>query len=73
MDWINVKDRLPKEDTDVWVVNIKYGVAILRAIYNKYYDVFVLYNPKDIETITLDITHWIEIPELPNEDDNTTT
>lgn len=69
MNWISVKDRLPGKHriTEVMVVNIKHGMNIFKAMYHHDLDVFVLHHPSIRESIVLDVTHWIEIPELPKE------
>lgn len=64
MKWIEAKNR-PEYDSMCWVVNRKYGCEVVRAIFNKIDDVFVMYDPNYIHTLCLDITHYIIEPELP--------
>jgi len=69
MKWINVKDELPKNDTDciVWI-----GDTFTETIFNSAYfkengNKFILYeNGGEYETdYTKDVTHWF-IPINPN-------
>lgn len=70
MDWISVKDRLPKAGTDVLVCctmkvtdNVRYEKAIAMAYVCE--DGFI-----DVEldkAITAGVTHWMELPEPPKE------
>lgn len=64
MEWIDASEK-PKQDSICLVVNIKYGVETLRAIYHENYDVFVWYNPDVRQTICLDVTHYILEPTSP--------
>lgn len=65
MTWTNVKDKLPQQETNVLVINLKGWMGTTRAIYYPHYNTFVHYDPQMHEKLTLDVTHWMQIPELP--------
>ena len=66
MKWISVKDRLPTEDIVCYVINSRYGGSHV-AIYFKSYNVFLLYDPGSHITICLDVTHWLKLPDPPED------
>jgi len=70
MKWISVKERLPDEDKEVCVINNKYGHERLFALFYKRAKVFRWYQPQVYQTIILDVTHWIDIPESPEDKDD---
>lgn len=63
MKWNDLKKKKPETDMVCYVFNDRYGATGLKAIYHKHDDVFVLYNPDIRDTICVDVTHWIELPE----------
>jgi len=65
MKWNSVTNKLPEYCMEVLCVNMEYGMETFKAVYHPTPNVFILYNPNMRETIALDVTHWIEIPELP--------
>ena len=71
--WISVKDQLPEEDTPVIVTYIG-GVSgkphsdVLGAVRDGvwyWYDGFPIEVSKEI---TVEVTHWMPLPEPPNEE-----
>jgi hypothetical protein len=64
MKWIDINNK-PENDCVCLIVNMNYGMEILKAIYYKHYDVFIWYCPSVRETIVLQPTHYIIIPDLP--------
>jgi hypothetical protein len=72
MEWISVKDRLPKKGYyhQIVAVNMKRGTnQIFLVDYIDNEECFVHPN-KDItvggDWVPLEITHWLEIPKLPD-------
>lgn len=73
MQWISVKDKLPKDYQAVLAYGIvqHYSAPFNRCIVECWYehDCFVINqeirNEDDNEV--LDVTHWMPIPELPKE------
>lgn len=67
MEWINVNDKLPKE----------YDQEVIVAYYNENYDEHMtgfayfreneFYNEGYDIDLNEHVTHWMEIPEHPNE------
>jgi hypothetical protein len=64
MNWISVKEKLPKpneDNTSDWVLVYDRN----RGIFIDYYD----YDFEEwIQDFGLNITHWAELPEPPQED-----
>ena len=60
MDWISVKERLPEDDNEVFVVTrSKKGQRNVDKGY---------YLPEDgrfVHRGTAEVTHWIPLPKLP--------
>ena len=67
MSWISVKDKLPETCINCLVSNSKGWMFEIRAIYHPREKVFQLYDPTYRETILLDVTHYLEIPDPPRE------
>lgn len=67
MEWIQVKDKKPEQDQVCYVCNIRRGVHCFIAIYKKYHDVFIWYNPQMMNQPPIDVTHWIPLPGIPYE------
>jgi hypothetical protein len=65
MEWISVEDELPLQMCDCIVYNSKGWMRNARAIYYPNDNIFVLYNPQEIDKFTLAVTHYIIIPEPP--------
>ncbi len=68
MKWISVLDKKPKEGQMVFVIhNILYTS---RPIVCCFYKGLFTFGPQDMHlpsTIALEVTHWIPLPEPPNE------
>lgn len=64
MDWFCIKDKKPDKDITAYVTNIKAGVNCYVALYNKDCDYFILYNPSIYEKPAIEVTHWMELPDL---------
>jgi len=67
-EWTNVKEKLPKEECNVLVLNSKGWMGPTRAIYYPEHKTFVHYSPDPYEKFTLDVTHWVKIPEQPKQE-----
>ena len=73
MEWINVKDRLPKDEVPVLVAYIGIndrklyadGMANIRYGGWCWYEDY--YGDND-EKVAVTITHWMPLPEPPEED-----
>lgn len=63
MEWISVKDRLPKNNETVLAYAVDYHYEAFIARYNKgeWFDDEIAHNPK----IDDYVSHWIPIPKLP--------
>lgn len=74
--WISVKDRLPEADTPVLVTYLGYtdGIARTDGIGTIRWGVWCWYESEDHdndEEITVRITHWMPLPEPPEEEAHT--
>ena len=65
MNWISVKDEKPDEDCLCLVCNCHGYMADQKAMYNRHTKIFRLYDPSRLESLTLDVTHYIIIPDPP--------
>jgi len=63
-EWISFINTKPKDDTFALVTNNKGWMGIIKAYYHTGYDVWVLEDPNYRQTITLEVTHYLPIPEL---------
>lgn len=59
--WIDVKVRLPEHDMYVLVTNAKWGPEFYEGEYHKDKNIFETCN------MALDVTHWLPIPNPPNQ------
>jgi hypothetical protein len=64
-EWISVKETKPRSNICAIVYNNKGFMSPQRAHYYHNHDVWVLDGHMIRDSITLDVTHYIEIPELP--------
>lgn len=65
MEWISIKDRKPDTMMCVFVCNDKGIMGCTKAIYYPLYDVWKLDDRRGGDNVVLDVTHWIQIPPLP--------
>jgi hypothetical protein len=63
-EWISRKTP-PKRDCACLVINDKGWMSNTRALYHVMYDVFTLCDPNYRVGLTLDVTHYLIIPEPP--------
>lgn len=68
MEWISVKDRVPAKMISAIVCNARGWMYEAKATYHPEYGTWVLYDPQYYNSLTLDVTHWAEIPESPREE-----
>lgn len=61
MQWINVKDKLPNDYIDV-IVYSKSGDTFVAKLLGK------VYGWQSLSFINFTVTHWMPLPEPPNED-----
>jgi len=59
MEWISVKDRLPEDGEDVLFYYDYISIG--------WYEDEWFYDSEDKFSAELDITHWMPLPESPNE------
>ncbi len=64
-EWINFKEKKPSELTVALVFNERGFLNNVKAIYHPRYDVWALFDPNYRESIVLDVTHYLPIPEHP--------
>jgi hypothetical protein len=67
MIWKKVSDGLPGVDCMCLVVNIKRPFSKEIAIYQRYCEEFMHQNYSRILDFPLHVTHYIQIPEPPDE------
>lgn len=61
---LSVKDNPPKKDMVCLVWNEKGWMNAVKARYHHHYDVFVLHDSSYRESITLEVTHYMPIPDF---------
>lgn len=66
MDWISVKDRLPKDQKSVLIVN-GHGVIKMASLWKKKSNEWVWLFNGEFKYFN-DITHWMPLPEPPKEE-----
>lgn len=62
--WIKTKDRLPENNQIVLVLNEEGEMAVCKVEITEWNYFFVLYNTSHQITF---VTHWMPLPEPPNE------
>lgn len=69
MEWISVKKKKPESSCLCLVMNIKGWMTDTRAIYHKNYDIFIedVGGGNKYQSLPLDVTHYLVIPERPLE------
>lgn len=68
MEWKSVKTHgLPKHDACCLVENEKGWMFQVKAIYHHCENVFTYNNPDAREHLTLEVTHYLIIPDRPKE------
>jgi len=65
MEWTLFKENKPKRITIAVVCNIKGWMTNVLATYHPEYDTWVLYDPNYRNAVTLEVTHYAEIPYYP--------
>ena len=74
MEWISVKKRRPDKDTICLVWNEKRPFQFYVCLYNKYFDEFEISEIGAMirlpDSVTFHATHWMPLPEPPNEDED---
>ncbi len=67
-EWISIEEEFPSDGNMVLGINAKgWMYTPIRCLYRSSAKVFVLYDPSYLETILVDITHWLRIPIPPQE------
>lgn len=64
MDWISVKDRLPEPGHRVLAASVYFTGECWMAVNGTWYR----YNGFDMDHLFESITHWMPLPEPPEED-----
>lgn len=65
MEWISVKDRLPKDKEDVIVFSTYRGIFLNWRFNGEW---AIMLNP--VLKVPYPITHWMPLPDPPKEDEN---
>lgn len=62
-NWISVKDRLPEAEKEVLVL-------VIRKYYGGDYKLITtaIYEDGKVSTEDDEVTHWMPLPEIPEED-----
>lgn len=68
MEWINFKDQKPKEDIVALVHNCKGWMYLINARYNHRTNTWILADSSYRESLTLEVTHYLPIPEYPKQE-----
>ena len=63
MKWISIKDKKPETDCTCYVMNSRGGDGAFIALYQKYHNIFKMYDPKMYNHPCIDVTHWYPLPE----------
>lgn len=69
MEWISVKDRLPEDERDVLTCFYHKPHLNMRFISVSSYFVFDSIPHWQYESIGIVVTHWMDLPELPKEEE----
>lgn len=69
MEWISVKDRLPEDGRDVLICYYFKPHLNMRFMAVSSYFVFDSIPRWQHESIGIVITHWMDLPELPKEEE----
>lgn len=71
--WVKCEDRLPEEDTTVYIwPRPDFGVPVYTGQYLKYskkgcgWYTEIYDSQNGIETLKIQVTHWMPIPTAPN-------
>ena len=65
MEWISVKDRLPKDDEDVLVIDDTGRMAVSCYFFSSYGS--WLWENRDDQVLLGEVTHWMPLPNPPEE------
>lgn len=65
VEWISVKEKLPDCDIDCLVYNTKGYMGVQRAYFYHTDNIFTYYSRSDSASLTLEVSHYFEIPEPP--------
>lgn len=65
VQWISVKDDLPKNDALCVIWNYKRPCTFLLGIYFHGFDEWMHHDYSKVLTWPLEVTHWFPVPELP--------
>lgn len=63
-NWISVKDRLPKTETEVLFYNKKYDYVT----HGKFYEIQKIFDYDQDYDHLIEVSHWMPMPEKPTED-----
>jgi hypothetical protein len=66
-NWIDFNEKKPDRLIIAIVCNIKGWMSYILATYHPIDDVWVLVDPNYRHSIVLEVTHYIELPRLPEE------
>lgn len=73
MNWISVKEKLPNKLEKV-LFCCEQDLGYTKKIYVGYlsekgWDIYLPYSSFKLNTYTSPVTHWMELPELPGENE----
>lgn len=70
MNWIKTSEKLPEDDALVLVCNVKGWLLYELALFYKHDNVFVLCESKIPTNYTLEVSHWLPLPNPPTMEKN---
>lgn len=65
MKWTTIEEGYPERDCVAYVCNSRHSAVAWIVIYDAQRKTFTHYNPEHWDHPPIEVTHWIELPVLP--------